>query len=858
MTNSRSSRLPLSLVLASMLFCLSVINLNGQDKTDFHNGESHAHSQRTLSKPTAKVSAKEGRWSDPRTWGGAIPTGAVVIPSGQTVWLDINVSITSLQIDGTLIFLDEHDIDLSAKWIMVNGKLQIGTADVPYQHQATITLNGNNPDENVMGMGTKVLCAMMGGTIELHGAPRLITWTKLSATASPGEKQIMLERAPDWKPGERIVIASTDFDPHQAEEVTIKSVIGQTVVFEQALRYQHWGAMQQYGNYQLDQRAEVGLLSHNIIVQGDASSATTLFGGHIMVMNGSHARVQGVEMRRLGQEGRLGRYGFHWHLAGDNSGDYFLDNSLHHLYSRGVVVHGTSNTNIAGNVLYDFRGHGFAVEDGIERNNIFYNNLGLLARVPRVQPNPQDNTDLTPAVFWIKNPNNVFRRNVAAGSEALGFWYDLPEHPTGPSATNKVWPREEKAGEFSDNVSHSNIKSLNHKSGTGLWVDGDISTRRIPISSDILTQRSSAKSIEQVLFRNLTVYKSQSIGAWLNNEFLIGGRFSDNKVSVIAGAGLPTIESSLVVCLSNNSNPAVGIPTGPGDWGDQPFNAVQLYDGNLRIRNSTFANCRDFNGDNNNHLGGVIGFSESKTQNGAPYTTFSNVQLINSNVTGFKPAFTYDPDNPAEPRRTIVFRDLDGTLTGTNQPSVITYNNPLQLTNGCSSLDMRTQICSGANDYLTLQITNLGGARVDWRRDDNAISPISSWVAPNGGSLAVANVLAGTGYTANIGVALPEHVDLEIFGERAGQWVRMSLPYPHPQAYVYPNYNYSTSVASVNSMGALNASNESATYFRDTNNSLIHIKLLTKPNMFQVIKHDINWYNSYYQRVNVCARENCQ
>lgn len=45
------------------------------------------------------------------------------------------------------------------------------------------------------------------------------------------------------------------------------------------------------------------------------------------------------------------------------------------------------------------------------------------------------NTDMTPAGFWITNPDNHLTGNNVGGSAEYGFWYDLPKHPVGPSAT---------------------------------------------------------------------------------------------------------------------------------------------------------------------------------------------------------------------------------------------------------------------------------------------------------------------------------------------------------------------------------------------------------------------------------------
>ena len=73
---------------------------------------------------------------------------------------------------------------------------------------------------------------------------------------------------------------------------------------------------------------------------------------------------------------------------------------------------------------------------------------------------PSDNTVSS---FWITNPDNV-RDNVAAGSDATGFWFAFPEHPTGAFEGTEIsratWPRRTKFREFKGNVAHSNFDSF--------------------------------------------------------------------------------------------------------------------------------------------------------------------------------------------------------------------------------------------------------------------------------------------------------------------------------------------------------------------------------------------------------------
>jgi hypothetical protein len=65
-------------------------------------------------------------------------------------------------------------------------------------------------------------------------------------------------------------------------------------------------------------------------------------------------------------------------------------------------------------------------------------------------------TDITPAAYWITNPQNIVRRNRAAGSLYYGFWFDIKPNPNGPSLALDICPQGLNLIEFKDNVAHSN------------------------------------------------------------------------------------------------------------------------------------------------------------------------------------------------------------------------------------------------------------------------------------------------------------------------------------------------------------------------------------------------------------------
>ena len=113
-----------------------------------------------------------------------------------------------------------------------------------------------------------------------------------------------------------IVLASTDFNPRQAEERTITAISGNALTLDKPLDYMHFGQI----TFGVDERGEVGLLTRNIKIQASDDAEKTYFGGHIMAMVGSKMYVSGVELNRMGQNMTLARYPIHWHLLGDAQG----------------------------------------------------------------------------------------------------------------------------------------------------------------------------------------------------------------------------------------------------------------------------------------------------------------------------------------------------------------------------------------------------------------------------------------------------------------------------------------------------------------------------------------------------------
>eukprot|EP00854_Cymbomonas_tetramitiformis_P005761 gene5761-6952_t len=260
------------------------------------------------------------------------------------------------------------------------------------------------------------------------------------------------------------LIAGTGPISLQAEQVTITAVTanrngGSSVAFEPALQYKHFGEILEFGSKSIDMRGEVGVLSRTVKLRGDDDSERLQWGAHIFMHSPDGAdsttgRLSYVECEHCGQAFQLGRYPFHFHMIGALHNSYVQGCAIHHTFNRAITLHGSHYLRILDNIGYDTMGHTFFIEDGAETYNRVEGNLGLVTR----KSFSLLDTDTTPASFWITNPTNYFRNNVAAGSSRYGFWFDLDSSPNGPSYTPDVCPNQSPLLEFSNNRAHSNAR----------------------------------------------------------------------------------------------------------------------------------------------------------------------------------------------------------------------------------------------------------------------------------------------------------------------------------------------------------------------------------------------------------------
>jgi cell migration-inducing and hyaluronan-binding protein len=681
-------------LLASTCFAVSGFPAVAQEH-EHAGAQDQAGAQAPGVQAQGPSAAKGGLWSDPSTWsGGAVPEEGdfVTIGEGMDVVLDVSTpALHGMNVDGTLSFADDKDVELTTEWVLLRGELLAGSESDPHTRNATITLTNNVPDENIQGMGDRGIL-VVGGVLSLHG-DRENAWTKLAETAEAGSTQIEVLDASGWRVGDQIVLASTDFNPRQAETRQISAISGNTLTLDQPLEYMHFGAI----TFGVDERGEVGLLTRNIRVQASEDAEDTYLGGHIMAMDGSTMNVSGVELTRMGQHLELARYPIHWHLNGDATGQYIKNSAIHNTYSRCVTVHGTDNLRVENNVTYNTVGHCFFMEDGIETGNQFVRNLGIQTKCHPTLPCEPTNlvlahqsttgqasehilipSDNTASTFWITNPDNIYRDNVAAGSDQVGFWMAFPQHPTGAFEGTEIsantWPGRTKLREFSGNTAHSNFDGL--MLDRGPRPDGTFGIAGPNLISYADPTDTNSEVVVSV-FDNFTGYKNRNGAIWGRGEMHLytNLKLADNAIGFTHASGSPGLApytSRVVDSLFVGESDNIGNPRTPEEiaYGrslpaasaDFPIRGYEYYDFHHEVENTTFVNYVP----NELRDAGALSYLLFTSFGMSTSNSVKGVTFVNAKPVSFPPIqrrWASDYGRSAA-YKSAAFHDLDGSVSG--------------------------------------------------------------------------------------------------------------------------------------------------------------------------------------------------
>jgi hypothetical protein len=220
-----------------------------------------------------------------------------------------------------------------------------------------------------------------------------------------------------------------------------------------------------------------------------SSRAITALGGmgvHMMCMAGGYMYVEGAEINRCGQEGRMGRYPLHWHmmsyspasfsagvfsgggasLGANNAGQGAKNCAIKNSKQRAIVVHGTDGITLTNNVAYQISGNAYFLEDGSEQNNTWTGNAVLKVDEPlalrRIKAfdayvgGTDDSMASGSSGFWITNMGNTFQSNVAGDCQGNGYWHALSSNCFGLSTSVAITPAYVQSITHDGNVTFSN------------------------------------------------------------------------------------------------------------------------------------------------------------------------------------------------------------------------------------------------------------------------------------------------------------------------------------------------------------------------------------------------------------------
>jgi len=374
------------------------------------------------------------------------------VRNGEIRLLETSLNVKKLTINGTLRCAPDLSGELEADVIYVNGTFECGTEQNRFMGSLTISLKHSEQE----GEAYRGFIVNRNGVLILHGDTKNSGFVKLNKTAHPTETSIELETnngfngasPSSWAAGDKIVVASTSYNPEESEVFSMTGKNGTNLTLNGSLQHRHHGGKPKdyptrSGNgsdvckpnkkRELDRRAEVANLTRNIRIQAAEERVSDELGGHVMVHEGGKAFIDAVEFYQMGQAGRIGRYPFHWHLVGNVRGQYLKNSSIHQSFQRCVIIHRTDWAHVENNVCFDFKGHGFMLEDGVEINNTLEKNLAIHAKYPQTEkalrPSERagapgiDNTRFAAvSSFWISHPSNWIMDNIASGSVGSGFW----------------------------------------------------------------------------------------------------------------------------------------------------------------------------------------------------------------------------------------------------------------------------------------------------------------------------------------------------------------------------------------------------------------------------------------------------
>lgn len=503
--------------------------VSGHPPTDMQNGKYLLRGAGSLFIPDVSMNLSDMKLSI---------DGDLVIPLNDVVVINQSRDIRHLIIKGELRCQSgSNSFNLDVKGISVMGKFSCGSSSSRFSGKLNIRFKEGFKLIGQHGIiGQRSFVVMDGAEVHFFGKSENSGKYRISQTAQVGERSIRLNQAAKWSVGDMIVLSSTGFDMNEAERLTITGISTdkKTISFNKGLAFRHWGVTKNYTakgkTYVLDERAYVANLSRNIKIYPYLGNySETQIGAHMMMMAGAKAYVDSVELINMGQLGKMGRYPFHWHHAGNVKGQFIKNSSIRDSYQRCVTLHDTNYATVENNVCYNHNGHGIFLESGSERKNVIKGNLVLVSKkiaanrallVSDVKGSAKRFP--APGSYWISNPDNYIVDNVASGSDGSGFWMSY-EWSNKCNKDLCSIPVKTNTLAFDNNTAHSSRVGM-----TWDGAPGNVSANNPLNPGDKVLSTAHYRPSVKAVFNDLKVFKNSESGMYFRGD---AATFNNNIVA---------------------------------------------------------------------------------------------------------------------------------------------------------------------------------------------------------------------------------------------------------------------------------------------------------------------------------------
>lgn len=499
--------------------------------------------------------------------------------------------------------------------------------------------------------------------------------------------------------GDKIAIGPTGFDYAEAESFTITSIDPKNpdkLYINGTIKHMHWGEKKVYqsqsmGRVTLDERAEVANLTRNIVIRadeqgreiGEGTGQYDQIGGHVIVFSQGKAFINSVEFYKMGQAGIMGRYPFHWHLVGDAPGQYIKNSSIHHSFQRCITIHRTHKTLVQNNVCYDFKGHGYFLEDGNEIENRLIKNLAMYARGPsqnklllasdNVQQSEGQGRFPSVSGMWISNPNNYVTHNVVSGSVGSGIWMSFENEVKDYQGNVVARPINTDTDTFNYNHAHSCKVGITWDGAPG-WQSANNPNN--PNDKKLVSAHYRPNAVPE--FKGLRAWKNYLSGIYFRGDSAVYKNVvvADNGWSFWVAYNQIVHDSVFIGRTQNTSQKMENFYFNRTRYGRYRRTGMVLYDGPFEIHNSDFL---DFDTQKQSH---DVNPWTTVDSTAVPFTSTGGSNKFTNLVSGL----SFDPepihrihmeDTNVHPQGrsmlgNAVIRDKDGSLSGTGVESVVT------------------------------------------------------------------------------------------------------------------------------------------------------------------------------------------